>query len=69
VLGQVAPEYYLVRSLDDDEANSATVVPFSDMKSWRFFDSQADLEAWTEIHPVPTGEFTDGEQEDDEWSI
>jgi hypothetical protein len=45
VLAQVASEHYLVRSLDRAEGTSANVVPVSDMKSWKFFDSRADLEA------------------------
>jgi hypothetical protein len=45
ILAQVAPEHYLVGS-SNPEDKSIRVVDVRDMKPWKFFKAEAELEQW-----------------------
>jgi hypothetical protein len=54
VVAQVAPEHYLVQSLETAAHHAAKVVSVSDMKSWHFFRSHDDLDAGRQPNRSPT---------------
>jgi hypothetical protein len=67
ILAQVAPDHYLVRSLNGMDDKSAKVVGVGDMKHWRFFENEAELEEWVATHfeaPNDTREARNGKPDD-----